>query len=50
MIRRAKAVWHGTGRTGVVSLTTDSGVLRPREYECPLLGCAFNHHMSPVSP
>ena len=27
MIRKAKAVWHGTGRAGSGQLTTDSGVL-----------------------
>ncbi len=27
MIRKAKAVWRGTGRAGSGSLSTDSGVL-----------------------
>ena len=27
MIRKAKAVWPGTGRTGNGNLSTDSGVL-----------------------
>ena len=27
MIRKAKAVWHGTGRAGSGTLSTDSGVL-----------------------
>ena len=29
MIRKAKAVWRGTGRTGNGNLSTDSGVLAP---------------------
>ena len=28
MIRKAKAVWRGTGRTGNGNLSTDPGVLR----------------------
>ena len=28
MIRKAKAVWHGTGRAGNGNLSTDSSVLR----------------------
>src|SRR3974377_1416737 len=32
MIRKAKAVWHGTGRAGAGSLTTDSGVLAETPY------------------
>ena len=32
MIRKARAVWHGTGRTGTGSLTTDSGVLAETPY------------------
>lgn len=32
MIRKAKAVWHGTGRAGSVQLTTDSGVLDATPY------------------
>jgi osmotically inducible protein OsmC len=32
MIRRAKAVWRGTGRDGSGSLTTDSGVLAETPY------------------
>jgi osmotically inducible protein OsmC len=27
MIRKAKAVWRGTGRAGTGNLSTDSGVL-----------------------
>ena len=32
MIRKAKAVWHGTGRAGNGHLTTDSGVLAEAPY------------------
>jgi osmotically inducible protein OsmC len=32
MIRKAKAVWHGTGRAGDGNLTTDSGVLEGTPY------------------
>jgi osmotically inducible protein OsmC len=32
MIRKAKAVWHGTGRTGNGHLSTDSGVLAQTPY------------------
>ena len=32
MIRRAKAVWHGTGRAGSGYLTSDSGVLAETPY------------------
>jgi lipoyl-dependent peroxiredoxin len=32
MIRKAKAVWRGTGRAGNGSLTTDSGVLAETPY------------------
>jgi len=32
MIRKAKAVWHGNGRTGTGHLTTDSGVLAETPY------------------
>jgi osmotically inducible protein OsmC len=32
MIRKAKAVWHGTGRAGSGHLTTDSGVLDATPY------------------
>jgi osmotically inducible protein OsmC len=32
MIRKAKAVWHGTGRAGNGNLTTDSGVLAQTPY------------------
>jgi len=32
MIRKAKAVWHGTGRAGSGDLTTDSGVLAETPY------------------
>jgi osmotically inducible protein OsmC len=32
MIRRAKAVWRGTGRAGNGSLSTDSGVLADTPY------------------
>jgi osmotically inducible protein OsmC len=32
MIRKAKAVWHGTGRAGNGNLTTDSGVLAETPY------------------
>jgi lipoyl-dependent peroxiredoxin len=32
MIRKAKAVWHGTGRAGNGTLTTDSGVLDNTPY------------------
>jgi osmotically inducible protein OsmC len=31
MIRKAKAVWHGSGRAGSGHLTTDSGVLAETE-------------------
>jgi lipoyl-dependent peroxiredoxin len=32
MIRKAKALWHGTGRAGSGQLTTDSGVLDATPY------------------
>jgi osmotically inducible protein OsmC len=32
MIRKAKAVWHGTGRAGNGNLTSDSGVLEATPY------------------
>jgi lipoyl-dependent peroxiredoxin len=32
MIRKAKAVWHGTGRAGTGNLSTDSGVLANTPY------------------
>lgn len=32
MIRKAQAVWHGTGRDGGGELTTDSGVLNAAPY------------------
>ena len=32
MIRKAKAVWHGTGRAGSGTLSTDSGVLADTPY------------------
>ena len=32
MIRKAKAVWRGTGRAGTGSLSTDSGVLAETPY------------------
>src|SRR6516165_3946265 len=32
MIRKAKAIWHGTGRAGNGNLTTDSGVLAQTPY------------------
>ena len=32
MIRKAKAVWRGTGRAGSGTLTTDSGVLAETPY------------------
>jgi osmotically inducible protein OsmC len=32
MIRKAKAVWHGTGRAGSGNLTTDSSVLADTPY------------------
>ena len=32
MIRKAKAVWQGTGRDGTGALTTDSGVLSSSPY------------------
>jgi len=32
MIRKAKAVWRGTGRAGSGNLTTDSGVLEQTPY------------------
>jgi lipoyl-dependent peroxiredoxin len=32
MIRKAKAVWHGTGRNGSGNLTSDSGVLAQTPY------------------
>jgi osmotically inducible protein OsmC len=31
-IRKAKAVWHGTGRDGAGNITTDSGVLDSTPY------------------
>src|ERR1700749_2285913 len=34
MIRKAKAVWHGTGRAGAGHLSTDSGVLAETPYSC----------------
>ena len=34
MIRKAKAVWYGDGRTGQGDLTTDSGVLAETPYSC----------------
>ena len=32
MIRKARAVWRGTGRAGSGSLSTDSGVLADTPY------------------
>ena len=32
MIRKAKAVWRGTGRAGSGNLSTDSGVLAKTPY------------------
>lgn len=32
MIRKAKAIWHGTGRAGSGNLTTDSGALAQTPY------------------
>jgi lipoyl-dependent peroxiredoxin len=32
MIRKAKAVWRGTGRAGTGNLSTDSGVLAEIPY------------------
>lgn len=32
MIRKAKAIWHGTGRAGTGTLSTDSGVLAATPY------------------
>ncbi len=32
MIRKAKAVWHGTGRDGTGDLTSDSGILSHTPY------------------
>src|ERR1700693_2649138 len=32
MIRKAKAVWHGSGRAGSGTLSTDSGVLAETPY------------------
>src|SRR5258706_2346815 len=32
MIRRARAMWHGTGRAGSGSLSSDSGVLADTAY------------------
>jgi len=32
MIRKAKAVWHGTGRAGNGNLSTDSGMLSNTPY------------------
>jgi osmotically inducible protein OsmC len=32
MIRKAKAIWHGTGRDGSGNLSTDSGVLAGTPY------------------
>src|SRR6266581_3110639 len=32
MIRKAKAIWRGTGRTGNGNLSTDSGVLAETPY------------------
>src|ERR1700747_1614317 len=35
MIRKAKAVWRGTGRAGTGQLSTDSGVLSETTYSFP---------------
>src|SRR4051794_27937318 len=32
MVRKARAVWHGTGKDGYGRLTTDSGVLSDTPY------------------
>ena len=32
MVRKARAVWHGTGRAGDGTLSTDSGVLADTAY------------------
>src|SRR5215510_6392855 len=32
MIRKATAIWHGTGRAGTGTLSTDSGVLKRTPY------------------
>jgi osmotically inducible protein OsmC len=32
MIRKARAVWRGTGRDGTGDITTDSGVLKESPY------------------
>src|SRR3954453_22912196 len=34
MIRKAKAIWRGTGRAGSGSLSIDSGVLAETPYSC----------------
>src|ERR1700738_1028248 len=34
MIRSARAMWHGTGRAGSGSLSSDSGVLADTPYSC----------------
>ena len=40
MIRKAKAIWRGTGRDGRGNLTTDSGVLDdPRNGSCKPINC-----------
>ena len=36
MIRKAKAVWHGTGRAGDGNLSTDSGVLAQTMHSGPI--------------
>jgi hypothetical protein len=36
MVRKAKAVWRGTGRAGSGNLSTDSGVLADTPYRSRL--------------
>jgi osmotically inducible protein OsmC len=37
MIRKAKAVWRGTGRAGNGNLSTDSGVLANTSYSSEIV-------------
>ena len=41
MIRKAKAIWRGTGRAGTGHLSTDSGVLAETPYSFAQLGPAL---------
>ena len=47
MIRKAKAVWQGTGKDGTGHLTSDSGVLRQNENNNVMIHVVIyssNHH------